>query len=90
MAVLEKMLVFRNCRVPPKTPKSGNEPAIIQVVNGTLESLNVNTVGQAMEHPAPYDSKANGAVENAVKQVQGLARTLGIALERAISKSVPL
>ena len=36
------------------------------------------------------DSKANGAVENAVKQVQGLARTLKISLERAISQSIPL
>ena len=42
------------------------------------------------EHPAPYDSKANGAVENAVEQVQGLARTFEIALEWAIGKSVPL
>ena len=42
------------------------------------------------EHPAPYDSKANGAVENAGEQVQGFARTFKIALERAISKSIPL
>ena len=61
--------------------KSDNEPAIVQVLRETLKSLKVNTVDQAMEeHPAPYDSKANGAVENAVKQVQGLARTLKISL----------
>ena len=73
------------------TPKSDNEPAIVQVLKETLKPLKVNTVGQAMEeHPAPYDSKANGAVENAVKQVQGLARTFKIALERAISKGIPL
>ena len=42
------------------------------------------------EHPAPYDSKANGAVQNAVKQVQGLARTLKIAFGKAISKTIPL
>ena len=42
------------------------------------------------EHPAPYDLKANGAVENAVEQVQSLTRTLTIALGRTISKSIPL
>ena len=70
--------------------KSDNEPAIIQVIKGTLDALKVSTVDQAMEHPAPYDSKANGAVENVVKQVQGLARTLKIALVRAIGKAIPL
>ena len=71
--------------------KSDNEPAIIQVLDETLKSLKVGTTDQAMEeHPAPYDSKANGAVENAVGQIQGLLRTLEIALERSISKSIPL
>ena len=71
--------------------KSDNEPAIVQVLRETLKSLKVNTVDQAMEeHPAPYYSKAKGAVENAVKQVQGLARTLKISLERIINKSIPL
>ena len=55
----------------------------------TLKSSKVGTVDQAMEeHPAPYDSKANGAVGNAAKQVQGLARSLKIALERAISQTI--
>ena len=51
--------------------KSDNEPAIIQVLREKLKALKVSTVDRAMEeHPAPYDSKANGAVENAVEQVQ--------------------
>ena len=41
------------------TLKSDNGPAMVQVLKGTLKSLKVNTVDQAMEeHPAPYDSKA--------------------------------
>ena len=70
------------------TFKSDNEPAIVQVLKETLKSFKVGTVDQAMEeHPAPYDSKANGAVENAVKQVQGIARSFKIALGRAIGES---
>ena len=70
---------------------SDNELAITPVLRETLESIKVSTVDQAMEeHPAPYDSKTNGAVGNAVKQVQGLARTLEIGFERAISQTIPL
>ena len=46
------------------------EPASVHVLTDTSKSLKVSTVDQAMEeHPAPYDSKANGAAENAVRQV---------------------
>ena len=73
------------------TLKSDNEPAIAQVLKEVLESLKVVPIDQAMEeHPAPYDSKANGAVESAVKQVQSLMRMLEIVLGRGISKSIPL
>ncbi len=40
------------------------------------------------EHSAPYDSKGNGAVENAVKQVQGLLRTHKSVLKRHTSTSI--
>ena len=71
--------------------KSHNGPAIVDVLAEALKSFKVNTVDQTMgEHPAPYDSKEHGAFENAVKQVQRLARTLKIALKRAISKCIPL
>ena len=52
--------------------------------------MEVSSIDQAMEeHPAPYDSKGDGAVENAIKQVQGLLRTHKSALERSIGKSIP-
>ena len=57
--------------------KSDNEPAIVQLLSETLKGLRIETVEQAGEaHLPAYDSKANGSVENAVKQVQGLLRTL--------------
>ncbi len=70
--------------------KSDNEPAIVQLLKEVLKSLKVSSLDKAMEeHPAPYDSKGNGAAENAVKQVQGLLRTHKSALEWHISKSIP-
>ncbi len=73
------------------TLKSDNEPAIVQLLEEVLEALKVSSIDKAMEeHPAPYDSKGNGAAENAVKQVQGLPRTPKTALERSISNSMPL
>ena len=73
------------------TVKNDNEPAIVQVLEETLKSLKASTVDQAMkEHPAPYDSNANGSVQNAVVQVQGLMHTLKVALGRKISKAILL
>ena len=51
--------------------KSDNEAAIIALLTETLGSLKVETVDQASEaHPPAFDSKANGNVENAVRQIQ--------------------
>jgi hypothetical protein len=62
--------------------RSDNEPAIIELLRETLKDLKVDTVEQAAEeHPPAYDSKANGSVENAVKLVQGLLRTVKFCLE---------
>ncbi len=70
--------------------KSDNEAAIVQLLTETLKSLRIETVDQASPaHPPAYDSKANGAVENAVRQVQGLLRTLKLCLESRIGKRIP-
>ena len=71
------------------TVKSDNGPAIVQLLKEVLKPRKVSSLDKAMEeHPAPYDSKGNGAAENAVNQVQGLLRTHKSALERHISKSI--
>ena len=50
--------------------KSDNAPAIVHVLKEVLESLEVSSMDQATEErPAPYDSKGDGAVENAIKHV---------------------
>ena len=70
--------------------KSDNEPAIVKLLKQSLASLKVSGVDQAgEEHPPPYDSQANGAVEAAVKQVRGRLRTMKLCLERRIGKRIP-
>ncbi len=57
--------------------KSDNEPAILALLAAVLKALKVEVLDQAApDHPPPYDSRANGSVENAVRQMQGLLRTL--------------
>ena len=48
--------------------KTDNEKAIVKLLEQALAACKVAGVEQAAEeHPPPYDSQANGAVENAVK-----------------------
>ena len=42
-----------------------------------------------MKSTPPYDSQANGSVENAVKLVKARMRTLKLCLERRIGKRIP-
>lgn len=69
--------------------KSDNEPAIVALLKETLKGLKVDVVDAAPVHPSAYDSKANGSVENACRQVQGLLRTLKFCLESRIQKRIP-
>ena len=72
------------------TLKSDNEPAIVSLLTETLKGLKVEALEQANEaHPPAYDSKANGSIENAVRQLQGLLRTLKLCLEARIGKRIP-
>ncbi len=51
--------------------KSDNEPAIIKLLKEILAAPKVSGLEQAgEEHSPPYDSQANGSVENAVKLVK--------------------
>jgi hypothetical protein len=67
-----------------------NKPAIVALLHGVLKALKVDLVDQAMpDHPPAYDSKANGSIENAVKQVQGILRTHLSCLQNRLQCKVP-
>ena len=73
--------------------KSDNEPAILKLVKESLRDLRVATADmeQVMEeHPPPYDSQANGAIESAVKQVRGQFKTIRRCLEKRFGHKIPV
>ena len=72
--------------------KSDNEPAIVKVLKDSLKTarVEIEELEQVQEEQAVrYDSKSNGDVENAVKQVTGLLRTLKLCLEKRIGMKIP-
>ena len=70
--------------------KSDNEPAIVALCNEALRRLRIEGISQASrEGPPAYDSSSNGAVEAAVKAVQGLLRTVKLGFERKTNCVVP-
>ena len=72
--------------------KSDNEPAILKLLKDSLKTarVEVEELEQVMEEQAvKYDSKSNGDVENAVKQVTKQLRTLKLCLGKRISKKIP-
>ena len=72
--------------------KSDNEPAILKVLKGSLRTARVETeeLEQMQEEQSvTYDSKSNGDVENAVKQVTKLLRTLKLCLEKSLGEKIP-
>ena len=73
------------------TLTSDNEPAIVKLLQETLVQLKKHaTVEQAGEgHPPPYDHKSNGSIENGVKQVQGMIRTLKLGAVVRIQRRIP-
>ena len=71
--------------------KSDSTSAIFRIPKEALSTLKVSGDEQvAEEHPPPYDSQANGSVENVVKLVKCRLKTLKVCLERRISKKIPL
>ena len=71
--------------------KSDNERAIVALLHEVLRGLKVEATDQVAEvHPAPYDSKGDGSVENAVRQVQGLVRTMKRCLEIRLRRRIPV
>ena len=72
--------------------KSDNEPAIVKVLKDSLRSarVEVQELEQINEEQAVrYDSRSNRDIENAVKQVTKLLRTLKLCLENRLGKKIP-
>ena len=65
--------------------KADNERAIAKLLTEALRVIKTDGVEVAREAPPAYDSRANGSIENAVKQVQGLLRTLKLSFEKCIN-----
>ena len=61
--------------------KSDNEPAIVKLLEEALGALKASGLQAGEEHPPPYDSQANGAVESAVKQVTQRLRVRDLEVE---------
>ena len=76
--------------VPSETILISNSGlAIVQLMEDVLGFMAAAPVEQAMvEHPATYDPKADGAVANAVEQVQGHMRTNKGAPEHKLGKGI--
>ena len=63
--------------------RSDNEAAIVSLLAVALRRLKTEGIVQvAREKPPDYDSRASGSIENAVKQVQGLLRTVKFGFEK--------
>ena len=74
------------------TLNSDNGPAIVKVLKGSLRAarVEVEEFEQIQEgQSAKYDSKRNGDVENAVKQVTKLLRTSKLCLGKMLGKNIP-
>ena len=69
--------------------KSDNEPTTVKIMQEALCSLKVNGVQAGEEHPPPYDSQANGAVESAVWQIKGRLVAMKSDLESRIQRKIP-
>ena len=67
--------------------KSDQEPAIVDVMK-EIQKARECEYGTAMENSRVGDSDSNGTIENAVSSVQGVARTLRIALEERIGQKI--
>ena len=70
--------------------KTDNERPIAKLLEQSLAACKVAGIEQAtLEHPPPYDSQSNGAVENAVRQVRGRLRTMTLCIEKRLGKRIP-
>ena len=73
--------------------KTDGERAIVRLLKESLKAIKTTLcdgVEQAsFENPPTYDPRSNGSVENAVKAVKGMLRTLKSGLEERMERKVP-
>ena len=74
------------------TLKADNERAIVKLLGEALRAAKteVQDLEQVQaEHPSAYDSRSNGEIENTIRNLQGMMRTLKLGLERRLSVEIP-
>ena len=72
--------------------KADNERAIVKLLKEALRAAKaeIRDIEQLQEEfPSPYDSQSNGDIENAVRNFQGLMRTMKLGLERRLNATIP-
>ena len=72
--------------------KADNERAIVKLLKEALKAAKTDIAELEQvteEFPSAYDSQSNGDIENAIRNFQGLMRTMKLGLERRLNVSVP-
>eukprot|EP00969_Alexandrium_andersonii_P014053 613252-Alexandrium_andersonii.AAC.1 len=67
--------------------QTDDEPALVDLRRAVAARVGVQTV---LGSPPAYEPQANGASENAVRQLKGLARTLMLALQERFQGEIPV
>ena len=72
--------------------KTDCERAILRLMQQALRAIKTDAEGPeeaSFESPPAYDPRANGSIENAVKVVKGVLRTVKLCLEARIERRIP-
>ena len=72
--------------------KADNERAIVKLLRESLKAArtDIAELEQVQEEfPSAYDSQSNGSIENAIRNFQGLMRTMKLGLERRLNVKIP-
>ena len=73
------------------TIRSGNEPALVHVVERAIAALKMSGDLHVVEEGSvPYDHQTTGAAESAVCLAKGMFKALLLGLEREIKARIPL
>jgi len=70
--------------------KSDQEPSIVDVQNDVMRRRNKQGLNTSMQNSPVGDSDNNGRIEKAIREREGVARTLRFAFEERIGKEIDL
>jgi len=70
--------------------KSDNEPAVLALLRDTLRAIRINVDAAKEEHSMAYDSQANGGVENGIRNLRGMLRSIRCCLEDRLGRRFPV